>query len=178
MLTTHPHVRSTIRRLHSAAFEALESRQLMSVQVYCHSQVINNGDTIAANDQACYEFGFFRQGDISTPRSITYDVANNTNANLTITSLTIPDGLKIISSIPVGTAISDGDSKELTLQLDKNSPGQHMGNVVIKSSDGGTFTFQIAGSVGSYGVSSGNDLGSIGSAHRTGTMTYYKENDA
>lgn len=162
----------------SPAFEPLESRQLMSVQVFASSAPINNGDTTSGSGAAFFQYGFFRQGDTGSPRSVTYDISNPNQSAITITQLTVPTGFKILSGSAAGTLLAvNATPKELTIQLDKTIPGKHTGNVIIKSSDGDTFTFEITGTVGTYAVGAGYDLGTIGSAHKTGDLTYSRVTD-
>jgi hypothetical protein len=165
-----------LRNVRSAAaiacFEALESRQLMSVDVRA------GGDGIDANSQAGnaakQNFGAFLQGSPGEARSIRYTLMNHTADALHITGINIPAGFQVTSG-PAANQLLNGGGEEvdLVIRLNKNSLGHHEGNVVIHTDDGESFTFEITGDVrGSY------DLGPVaGRVVRSGSLAYYRQSD-
>jgi hypothetical protein len=154
-----------------AAFESLEGRTLFNIAVFAGTDLITNGNTLAASHPAYFDYGFVRQGSADEVRSIAYNVRNQSGTNLHVTGVTVPAGFEVVAKpSPTADLPEDDFDSNLTIRLNKNVAGKHQGNVVIQASDGSTFKFEITGTVGSLAATGAYNLGSVGTAHRTGSI--------
>ena len=115
-------VRKVTATAATVGFEALECRQLMSVDVRA------GGDGIDANSQAGnaakQNFGTFLQGSPGDARSITYTLMNHTSGVLHVTGVSVPSGFQVPSGPAAGQAIDGG----------------HLARVLVEVGPGGTLT--------------------------------------
>lgn len=108
------------------------------------SAVIVDGDaTPSATDGTA--FGTATQN--ATPVSRTFNVANAGDANLLVSSVTVPAGFTVTTALPA--TIQPGQAFPLVVRLDVVSVGAKTGQVVITTNDPDTpvYNFAISGTV-------------------------------
>jgi CII-binding regulator of phage lambda lysogenization HflD len=119
-------------------------QSLPEIVVLGNSQNILDGDNTASLSDHT-DFGSVERGQASLSR--TFTVENNGNSELTLGSVSLPNGFTLTEGL--STSVATGTSDTFTIQLNTSAVGIYEGNIsfITNDSDENPFNFTISGIV-------------------------------